>query len=94
MITGRACSQGNPQEIQGQNGPKNEKGTYELALMLVVANLAKKWLKPWHMGTHMLKSTQWELSNEYHHDRIEMAFQESLRPCALDESSLSIGLVN
>ena len=32
-------------------------------------------------------STQRELSNEYEHDRF-------LQPCALDESSLSIGSVN
>ena len=41
----------------------------------------KEILKPWHMGTHL--SYQRELSNEYQHDRV-------LRPCALDESSVSI----
>ena len=47
-----------------------------LTLMLLVANLAntkwrerpENWLKPWHMGTHL--SAQWELSNEYQHDRV------------------------
>ena len=34
-------------------------------------------------------STQRELSNEYQHD----GFQKSVHPCALDESSLSIGRV-
>ena len=40
------------------------------------------------------ESTQRELSNEYHHDRVLDVFQKSLHPCALDESSLSIGRVN
>ena len=35
-----------------------------------------------------------ELSNEYQHDRIYIFFQKSLRPCALDESILSIGRLN
>ena len=35
------------------------------------------------------ESTQVELSNEYQHDMVKMVFK-SLRPCALDESSLSI----
>ena len=34
--------------------------------------------------------TQWELFNEYHHDRILDDFQKTLRPSALDKSSLSI----
>ena len=64
--------------------------------MLLVANLANtklckfsfvKLLKPWHMGTH--GTTQRELFNEYQHD----SFRKSLHPCALDESSLSIGRV-
>ena len=37
------------------------------------------------------ESTQRELSNEYQHD-ID-AFQKTLCPCALEESSLSIGRV-
>ena len=48
----------------------------------------KEILKPWHMGTHL--SYQRELSNEYQHDRVLDGFQKSLRPCALDESSVSI----
>ena len=36
------------------------------------------------------ESTQWELSNEYHDDWVQMSFVKSLHPCALDESSLSI----
>ena len=50
-----------------------------LTLMLLVANLVKtkfckrpeKWLKPWHMGTHLL-SAQKELSSEYQQDRVQM----------------------
>ena len=38
--------------------------------------------------------TQWELSNEYQLDRVEVVFQKSLHPCALDESRLSIRRVN
>ena len=40
------------------------------------------------------ESTQRELSNEYQHDRVLMIFYKSLRSCALDESSLGIGMVN
>ena len=36
------------------------------------------------------ESTQQEPSNEYQHDRVWMVFKNNLRPCALDESSLSI----
>ena len=36
------------------------------------------------------ESTQQELSNEYQHDRVLDVFQKSLRPCALEKSSLSI----
>ena len=39
------------------------------------------------------KSTQRELSNEYQHNRVKMVFKKSLRPCALDKSSFSIGRV-
>ena len=38
-------------------------------------------------------STHWELSNECQHD-CSNVFQKSLHPCALDESSLSIGRDN
>ena len=42
------------------------------------------------------ESTQQELSNpnEYQHDRDLDDLQKYLRPCVLDESSLSIGKVN
>ena len=45
---------------------------------------------------YLLESTQRELSKEYQHDRCldVVVFQKSLRPCALDASSLSIGRVN
>ena len=32
------------------------------------------------------ESTQWELSNEYQHDRVLDGFQKYLPPCPLDES--------
>ena len=38
------------------------------------------------------ESTQLELSNEYQLDRVS-TFSKYLHPCALDESSLSIGRV-
>ena len=67
-----------------------------LFLMLLAANFAikkmmqkskKNWLKPWHMGTLLgvLSERVWQ------HDRVWMVFFKSLHPCALDESSLSIG---
>ena len=40
------------------------------------------------------ENTQRELSNEYQHGRVLMVQQKYLRPCALGESSLSIGGVN
>ena len=39
------------------------------------------------------ESARRELSNEYQDDRVQILFQKSLPPCALDESSLSIGRV-
>ena len=43
---------------------------------------------------HLSKSTQRELSNEYHHDRVKMDFKNiCIGPCALDEISLSMGRV-
>ena len=39
------------------------------------------------------ESAQGELSNEYQRNRVKMFFKKSLRPCAFDESSLSIGRV-
>ena len=74
--------------------------TLILTLMLLVANLAntkwcktlERWLKPWHMGTHLRALTagaiQW-IPTWHGFD----GFQKSLHPCALDESSLSIGRV-
>ena len=41
---------------------------------------------------HSSQSAQRELSNEYQNDRV-LIFFKSLRPCALGESSLSIGRV-
>ena len=40
------------------------------------------------------KSSQRELFNDYQHDRVWMVIKKSLHPCALDQSSLSIGRVN
>ena len=43
---------------------------------------------------YLPESTLRELSNEYQHDKVSKdGFQKSLHPCALDESSLSIGRV-
>ena len=45
---------------------------------------------------HSSKSTQRELSNEYHHhdDRVKMDLKNiCIDPCALDEISLSMGRV-
>ena len=40
------------------------------------------------------ESTLWELSNEYQHDRVQMAFNNLyISFSAFDESSLSIGRV-
>ena len=40
------------------------------------------------------ESTQWELPDEYQHDEMILDdFRKILRPCALDERSLSIGLL-
>ena len=39
------------------------------------------------------ESTQLELSNEYQHDRVKMILKIFLRPCDLEEKSLSIGRV-
>ena len=40
------------------------------------------------------KNTQWELSNEHHHDRVDKIKKKYLCPCALDENTLSIGSHN
>ena len=66
--------------------------------MLLVANLAntkcqkpEEWLKPRYMGMHLRVLSESFLMNT------DMTgyngFQKTLRPCALDESSLSIGRV-
>ena len=68
-----------------------------LTLMLLTAKLAKtklcknpeKPLKPLANG-YSSESAQQELSNEYQHDRVSMVFGKYLRPCNLDERSLSI----
>ena len=71
-----------------------------LTLRLVVANFAmtqlckkgEKWVKPWHMGTHLrVLSESFPMNtNKTGFDD----FQKSLRSCALKERSLSIGRVN
>ena len=51
----------------------------------------ENWLKPWQRGTHLRGQ---ELFNENLGTRQGLdGFQKSLRPYALDESSLSIGKV-
>ena len=64
--------------------------------MLLVANLVntKRMQKSWKMTETLAhgfssESTLWKLSNEYHHDRVQMVFKF---PCPLDESSSSMGL--
>ena len=77
-----------------------EKAIHSFTLMLLVTNLVNtKWCKnlknDWNPCTWVLI---WECSARY----IEWiptcqgldCYQKSLRPCALDESSLSIGRVN
>ena len=69
--------------------------------MFLVASLAKyKIRQKTEKMTETLsngyssENTQRELSNEYQHGRVLMVQQKYLRPCALGESSLSIGGVN
>ena len=65
-----------------------------------MANLAntKCCKNPWKMtetlaNGYSYESTQWELSNEYQHDRVSMVFKR-ICSCALDESiPISIGRV-
>ena len=53
-----------------------KKQYFNLTFMQLVANCAnskgykrtEKWLKPWHMGTHLRELR--ELSNEYQHDSV------------------------
>ena len=62
--------------------------------MANVANTEKneKWLKPWHMGTHLgVLSESYPMNTNMSGYIVD--FQQSLHPCTLDESSLSIGRV-
>ena len=64
-----------------------------LTLMLLVADLTnaknlKNILKLWQMGTHLRVLSESYVMNT-HMIGLD-GFQKSLRPCALDESSLSI----
>ena len=78
-------------------------GINGLTFMLVAANLAntkwckkpEKWLKPWHMGTHLRAlsesiptNTSMTVFRWFVDD-----FKNILHPCALDERSLSVGRV-
>ena len=62
--------------------------------MLLLANLAntkwcknpKKWLKPWHMGTHLRV-----FSESYQINTNMTGFRWFSKYCALEESSLHIG---
>ena len=45
------------------------------------------------MVPYSSESIQLKLSDDYQHDRVYMVLQKTLHPCALDESSLSIGRV-
>ena len=57
--------------------------------------MQKNWEKSETLANgYSSESAQRELSNEYQYDRVVMVFKKSLRPCALDESTLSIGRVN
>ena len=67
-----------------------------LTLMLLVINLTnkkdaknEKWLKPWHMGTHLRV-----LSKSYPMNTYITGFRKSLHPCALDKSSFRIRRAN
>ena len=58
----------------------------------MMQNFFENWTKPLQMGTHLrvlIKSYPMN-TNKQGLD----GFQKSLRPCALDESSLSIGRVS
>ena len=70
-----------------------------LSLMLLVPNLANtkwwkipwKWLKPWHMGTHLrVLSESYPIEPKWQGLDV---FQNCLHPWASSESSLSIGRV-
>ena len=71
-----------------------------LTLMLVVANLAntewckiaEKWLKPWHMDTHLEAFSESYPMNTNKTGFI--VFEKLCILCFLEESSLSIGRVN
>ena len=52
----------------------------------------KKRLKPLAYG-YSSESAQRELCNDFEHGRVWDSYQKSLGPCAMDESSLSIGKV-
>ena len=59
---------------------------------MLLMQKSEKWLKPWLMGTHMRV-----LSESYPMNTNMTSLDgllKSLHPCALDESSLSIGRVN
>ena len=49
---------------------------------------AKKWMKPWHVGPHLVV-----LSKRYPMNTNMTGFQKSLHPRGLDESSFSIDRV-
>ena len=51
----------------------------------------EKWLKPWHMGTHLRILGESYLMNT--NVKRFRWFKKSLHPCALDVSSLNIGRV-
>ena len=54
-----------------------------LTLMILVENLVKtkrcinpqKWLKPWHIGTHLRVLRERESSNEHQHGRVQSVFK-------------------
>ena len=71
-----------------------------LTLMILWANLpytksckkTEKWLKPWHMGTHLIVlSLSYQMNTNVPGLR---CFSKFLSPCVLDESSFSIGRAN
>ena len=72
-------------------------GKYPLCCWLLiwpVQNDTKTWKMTETLAhEYSSDSTQWELSNEYQHDRVKMVFKDLciLYPCALNKCSLSIG---
>ena len=53
---------------------------------------AGKWLKPWHMGTHLRVLS--DLSNEYQHDRVLMVYKNLCMLVFWTKVVSNAGLIN